>query len=88
MFKTKEKYDIILVTSPPLFVGITAYVLSKLKRIPFVFEIRDLWPLTPMYLNNYSKWHPMIIVMRRIEKFGYKKADKIISLLPNARKNS
>jgi len=44
LFIAKGKYDIILVTSPPLFVGITAYVLSVLKRLPFVFEIRDLWP--------------------------------------------
>ena len=41
---TKGNYDVIVVTSPPLFVGITAYVLSLLKRTPFVFEIRDLWP--------------------------------------------
>ena len=44
LFKVKGDYDIILVTSPPLFVGITALILSKIKRLPFVFEIRDLWP--------------------------------------------
>lgn len=44
LFKAKGEYDIILVTSPPLFVGITAYLLSILKRIPFIFEVRDLWP--------------------------------------------
>ena len=45
LFKTRgKKFDAILVTSPPLFVGITAYILYLFKRIPFVFEIRDLWP--------------------------------------------
>ncbi|MCW3114084.1 MAG: glycosyltransferase WbuB, partial [Segetibacter sp.] len=44
LFQARGKYDIIIVTSPPLFVGITAYVLSKIKGVPFVFEIRDLWP--------------------------------------------
>ena len=44
VFKTKEKYDVIIVTSPPLFVGITAYLLSKIKRVPFIFETRYLWP--------------------------------------------
>jgi len=44
LFKTQENYDLILVTSPPLFVGITAYILAKVKRIPFGFEVRDLWP--------------------------------------------
>lgn len=43
-FKVRGKFDVIVVTSPPLFVGATAYLLSRLKGIPFVFEIRDLWP--------------------------------------------
>ena len=40
----RGRYDVIVVTSPPLFVGLTALVLSAWKRTPFVFEIRDLWP--------------------------------------------
>lgn len=44
LFYLKQKPQVVLVTSPPLFVGITGLVLSKVKRIPFVFEIRDLWP--------------------------------------------
>jgi len=43
-FKVKGPFDLVLVTSPPLFVGITGYVVSKLKGIPLVFEVRDLWP--------------------------------------------
>ena len=35
-FKSSKKFDIIVVSSPPLFVGITAYILSLFKRIPFV----------------------------------------------------
>lgn len=78
---TKGKYDIIVVTSPPLFVGITAYVLSLLKRTPFVFEIRDLWPesaidtgiLTSGILIQFAYW---------FEKFMYKKARLINVLTP------
>lgn len=44
MFKIKGPFDLIIVTSPPLFVGITGLVISWLKRIPLVFEVRDLWP--------------------------------------------
>ena len=43
-FKVGGKFDAILITSPPLFVGFSGYILSRIKRIPFVFEIRDLWP--------------------------------------------
>ena len=44
LFKLKDKYDFILVTSPPIFVGIVALAISKTRRIPLVFEVRDLWP--------------------------------------------
>ncbi|MFD0863119.1 glycosyltransferase family 4 protein [Sungkyunkwania multivorans] len=80
-FKTSGTYDVILVTSPPLFVGITAYVLSRLKRTPFVFEIRDLWPESAIdtgVLKN--KW--IIKFAYWFEKFIYKKAKLINVLTP------
>ncbi|WP_394993427.1 glycosyltransferase family 4 protein [Emticicia sp.] len=81
LFKTKGKFDIIVVTSPPLFVGITAYVLSIFKRIPFLFEIRDLWPesaidtgvLTNRMIIRFAYW---------FESFIYKKAKLINVLTP------
>jgi glycosyltransferase involved in cell wall biosynthesis len=86
LFKVKGKYDLILVTSPPLFVGITAYILSRFKRIPFVFEIRDLWPesaidtgvLTNKLLIKFAYW---------FEAFMYRKA-KLINVLTPAFRNS
>lgn len=81
LFKAKGKYDIILVTSPPLFVAITAYILSIVKRLPFVFEIRDLWPesaidtgvLKSKIIIKFSFW---------FEKLIYKKAVLINVLTP------
>lgn len=81
LFRVKGKYDIILVTSPPLFVGITAYILSKFKRTPFVFEIRDLWPesaidtgiITNKWIIKFAYW---------FEAFIYRKAKKINVLTP------
>lgn len=79
--------DHILVSSMPIFPIITGWYLKrKLKAKKLFFEIRDLWPLTPMYLKGYSKWHPIVLVMAWVEKFGYRKADGIVSLLPNANK--
>ena len=81
LFKTTGKYDVILVTSPPLFVGISAYFLSLFKRIPFVFEIRDLWPesaidtgvLQNKVIINFAYW---------FESFIYKRAKLINVLTP------
>ena len=81
VFKTKGKYDLILVTSPPLFVGITAFLLSKIKRIPYVFEIRDLWPEsaidTGVVTNNL-----IIKLSYGLEAFIYRHARLINVLTP------
>ena len=77
----KGNYDVILVTSPPLFVGITAYVLAKIKRLPFVFEIRDLWPESA--IDTGVLQNKMIIKFAYwFERFIYKKATLINVLTP------
>lgn len=81
LFKAKGKYDVILVTSPPLFVGITAYVLSKFKRVPFVFEIRDLWPESAIDTGVLTSG-ALIKLAYKFEKFIYKKASLINVLTP------
>lgn len=81
LFKLKGKHDIILVTSPPLFVGITAYFLSRIKRIPYLFEIRDLWPEsaidTGVLTNKF-----IIKLAFGVESFLYKRAALINVLTP------
>lgn len=81
LFKTRGKFDVILVTSPPLFVGITAYVLSKLTRTPFIFEIRDLWPESAID-TGVLKNGAIIKFAYWFEKFIYKKAKLINVLTP------
>jgi len=74
LFKARGKHDLILVTSPPLFVGITAYVLSIIKKVPFVFEIRDLWPesaidtgvVTNKMIIRFAYWFEALIYRKAI----------------------
>lgn len=73
--------DFVLTTSPPLNVGLTGVICSKLKRIPFVFEVRDLWPesaidtgvLKNKFLIQASYW---------MERVSYKHAKYINVLTP------
>lgn len=81
IFYAREKYDVIIVTSPPLFVGITAYILSKLKRVPIVFEVRDLWPESAID-TGVVKSKLIIKMAYWFESFIYKKAHLINVLTP------
>lgn len=86
LFLCKEKYDFILVTSPPLFIGISGYIISKIKRIPYIFEVRDLWPesaIDTKVLTNKL----LIKIAFALERFIYKKADLINVLTPAFRKS-
>jgi glycosyltransferase involved in cell wall biosynthesis len=77
----KGKFDLVLVTSPPLFVGVTGYLLSRIKGIPMVFEVRDLWPESAIdtgVLTN--RW--VIKLALAFESFIYEKSSKINVLTP------
>lgn len=80
-FKVEGKFNVILVTSPPLFVGITAYILSIFKRIPFAFEVRDLWPESAIDTGVLK--NKLIIKMAYwFEGFMYRKAELVNVLTP------
>lgn len=81
LFIVKGKHDVIIVTSPPLFVGVSGYLVSFFKKIPMVFEVRDLWPESAIDTGVLT--NKMIISLAfNIEKFIYKKAKLINVLTP------
>jgi glycosyltransferase involved in cell wall biosynthesis len=81
LFKVNKKFDVIIVTSPPLFVGFSGYLISLFKRVPMVFEVRDLWPESAIdtgVLKNAS----VIKLAYAFESFIYKKSKLINVLTP------
>ncbi|SEP54791.1 glycosyltransferase family 4 protein [Flavobacterium urocaniciphilum] len=81
LFNAKGKYDVVIVTSPPLFIGISGYLVSKIKRVPYVFEIRDLWPESAIDTGVVSS-KLIINIAYKLEKFIYKNAKLINVLTP------
>ncbi len=69
--------DLIWGTSPPIFQSLTAWALARLKQVPFLLEIRDLWPafaiavgvLRQPTLVHASEW---------LEHFLYRNADRVV----------
>lgn len=74
---TKDHYDVIVASSPPLFVGGSALVVSRLRKIPFIFEVRDLWPESAVVLGEVS--NPRFIKLaEKLEESCYENALKIV----------
>jgi glycosyltransferase involved in cell wall biosynthesis len=82
--KLKEKPDIIIGSCVHPFAVLSAYILAKCKKSRFFFEVRDLWPQTLVDMGFLSEHSFIVWFLRRLEKFLYHKAEKIISLLPRA----
>lgn len=81
IFHARSRYSVVLVTSPPLFVGITGFLLSRWKRLPLVFEIRDLWPESAIDTGVLT--NPLIIRFAYwFERFIYRRAKLINCLTP------
>jgi glycosyltransferase involved in cell wall biosynthesis len=68
-----NKQDILMVESPPLFLGITAYLLSKSKKAKLVFNVSDLWPESAEKLGLVTN-KTMLKLSTYLEEFCYKKA--------------
>ena len=77
-----EKPDVVLVSSLSIFTILYGYFLKKKFNSFLVFEIRDIWPLTMTEEGGFSKWHPLVLLIGFIEKFGYKKADLVVGTMP------
>lgn len=68
-----KKYDLVICESPPLFLGISSFLLSKFKKAGFVFNVSDLWPesaeklglVTNRFFLKAATW---------LEEFLYKRA--------------
>ena len=84
VFKRKQlgTPNIIILSCVSIFPMLQALFLKWYFRADkFIYEIRDLWPLTPILLMGFSKWNPLIIYITWLEKLGYRNSQEIVSLL-------
>jgi glycosyltransferase involved in cell wall biosynthesis len=64
-----------------------AHRIARLAGARLLHEVHDLWPLTPMELGGFSKWHPFIMLMQAAENYACRHADAIVSILPKVREH-
>ena len=69
--------DLVWGTSPPIFQSLTAWALARLKRVPFLFEVRDLWPAFAVEVGVLRQ--PLLIrASEWFEQFLYRHADQLV----------
>ena len=77
--------DVVVGTSPQFFTVCAAYVVSRLKWIPFVFELRDLWPESIKAVGAMQE-SAAIRALERLERFLYRKAARIVTVTHSFKK--
>jgi glycosyltransferase involved in cell wall biosynthesis len=76
-----NKIDLVIATSTPLTIGFPALVLKKVKKTPYIFEVRDLWPEVPIQMGGLK--NPYLIKFANwFEKYIYENACHIVALSP------
>ena len=81
-----KKPDIIVATSPQFFTAVGGWLLSAIRRVPFVFELRDLWPASIIAVSAMRE-NVLILFLERLELFLYNKAKLIIVLTESFKAN-
>lgn len=74
-----QKHDIIVATSPQFFTTWSAWGISKIRRKPWVFELRDLWPESILTVGAMKEGR-MMSLLRKIEIGLYRDANRIIAV--------
>jgi len=81
-----KKPDVIVATTPQFFVGITAWLLSLCRRLPFVLEVADIWPASIVGVGAMQK-SLLIRMLEKLELFLYRQASSIVVLTDAFKKN-
>jgi lipopolysaccharide/colanic/teichoic acid biosynthesis glycosyltransferase/glycosyltransferase involved in cell wall biosynthesis len=74
--------DVVLVTSPPLFLGVTGWLLALVKGVPFVLDVRDYWPTAAVALGQL-RGRRAIARAEGLERFLYRRASRIVAVTPS-----
>jgi glycosyltransferase involved in cell wall biosynthesis len=79
-----RKPDVVIGTSPQFFCAVSAYLLSRIKRVPFVFEVRDIWPQSAVEMGALkNRW--LIRALEAIEMYLYRHAMLIVPVAESTR---
>lgn len=78
----RVKPDVVIASSTyPMDIWVARHI-AGLANAVLVYEVHDLWPLSPIELSGMSPWHPFALVCQAAEDVAYRDADVVVSMLP------
>jgi glycosyltransferase involved in cell wall biosynthesis len=80
------KFDVIYVWHPPLTIGVSAWLIARLRRVPFVYDVQDIWPEAAV-LSGILKPGFVVRLLSALERFIYRRADHLLVVTEGARSN-
>lgn len=81
----KLNLDVVIASSTYPFDIFPSRKIATMSKAKLIFEVHDLWPLSPIELGGMSRNSPYILAVQFGEDYAYKHCDEVISLLPNAK---
>jgi len=76
-----DRRDVVLATSPQPFAGVAGLVIARLRRVPFVFEVRDLWPESLVAMGEID--NPAVVrILDAMTDVLYDRADRVSVVAP------
>lgn len=81
----KDKPDLIIVSSLSILTFVFGVFVKRYQKIPLVIEVRDLYPLGLIEIGGMSERNIFVVLLKKIERFGYQNADLLISSLENTK---
>lgn len=70
--------DVVVATSPQFLVGVAGRAIAGPRRVPFVFEVRDLWPESIVAVGALPARHPIVRGLEVVEEHLYEVADSVV----------
>jgi colanic acid biosynthesis glycosyl transferase WcaI len=78
--------DVIYVWHPPLTIGVAAWIIARLRRVPFVYDVQDIWPESAVLAGILRDGY-LVRMLARLERFVYRRADHLLVVTEGARQN-
>ena len=79
---SQRRLSVVYASSPHLLAGLAGLVVAKVRRVPFILEIRDLWPHILVHMGQISEKSPVYRALTLLENLLYRHAARIVVMAP------